>query len=81
MPSTERIIRFNLFKRNVCHRLKALGDVTFAIELLEKDLIHHCFERGEYLEGFYLLGMLDLICHTHQIPLPSNYNDLRKMKQ
>jgi len=28
---------FELYKSNVCHRVKELGDVNFIIEALEKD--------------------------------------------
>ena len=35
---------FELFKSNVCHRLKELGDLNFIIETLEKDDIRKYYE-------------------------------------
>ena len=79
-PYLEKRIPFSLFKSNVCHRLKELGDIPFLIALLEKDDIRKYHERGWYLECFYLLGMLDYISRVNQIPLCSDYDDLRKLK-
>ena len=35
----EKRCNFELFKSNVCHRLKESGDIDFLIETLEKDMI------------------------------------------
>lgn len=71
---------FELFKSNVCHRLKELGDIDFVIEVLESDDIHRYYKRKWYPESFYLLGMLDYICRIDQIPICTDYDDLRKQR-
>ncbi len=71
---------FELFKSNVCHRLKELGDVDFIIETLEKDDIRKYYERKWYPESLYLLAMLDYVSRVNNVPLCARYNDLRRCK-
>lgn len=69
---------FELFKSNVCHKLKTLGDLAFIIDTLEKDDIRVYYNRQWYPETFYLLAMLDYISRINNVPLCNKYNDLRK---
>lgn len=71
---------FELFKSNVCHRLKDLGDVNFIIDTLEKDDVRQYFERKWYPESLYLLAMLDYISRINKVPLCNRYDDLRRCK-
>lgn len=70
---------FELFKSNVCHRLKELGDVGFIIETLESDSIRDYYNRGWYPESLYLLAMLDYISRLNDVPVCTEYNDLRRV--
>ncbi|MBQ8814792.1 MAG: helix-turn-helix transcriptional regulator [Lachnospiraceae bacterium] len=72
--------QFDLFKSNVCHKVKELGDVPFIIELLETDDIQTYYERQWYPEAFYLLAMLDYLSRINQIPLCDEYSSLRRQK-
>lgn len=76
-PSMEDRCSFELFKSNVCHRLKQLGDVDFLIEILEADDIRRYYDCQWYPESFYLLAMLDYISRENNVPLCEEYNDLR----
>ena len=71
---------FELFKSNVCHQLKELGDKGFVIEVLETNIIQDYYEKQWYPECLYTLAMLDYISRINNIPICSNYNDLRCMK-
>lgn len=71
---------FDLFKSNVCHRVKELGDVPFIIEVLEKDDIRTYHRLRWYAESFYLLAMLDYLSRINDIPLCEEYSDLRCQK-
>lgn len=71
---------FELFKSNVCHRLKELGDIDFVIDVLESDDIHRYYNRKWYAESFYLLAMLDYICRINQLPICTDYDALRKQR-
>ena len=71
---------FELYKSNVCHRVKELGDVDFIIETLEKDDIRKYYLRKWYPESLYLLAMLDYISRINSVPLCTKYDDLRRCK-
>lgn len=71
---------FELFKSNVCHKLKRLGDIDFLIETIESDEINQYYKNGWYPECLYLLAMVDYISRLNDIPLCSLYNNLRKKR-
>lgn len=71
---------FELYKSNVCHHVKALGDVEFIIETLENNEIRALYQRQWYRECFYLLGMLDYISRENNVPICTDYDDLRSCK-
>ncbi len=71
---------FDLFKSNVCHRLKELGDITFLIETIQSGDIMTYYNRSWYPESLYLLAMVDYISRINKIPLCDSYNELRKAK-
>lgn len=76
----EKRCSFELFKSNVCHWLKEEGDIDFLIQVLESDLIRKYYNREWYLESFYLLGMLDYISRINDVPMCSEYDDLRQQR-
>ena len=76
----EKRCSFELFKSNVCHWLKEEGDIDFLIQVLESDLILKYYNRKWYLESFYLLGMLDYISRINDVPMCSEYDDLRQQR-
>lgn len=71
---------FEVFKSNVCHRLKILGDIDFIIEVLKKGDIRKYFEQKWYPESLYLLAMLDYISRENNVLLCSDYDDIRCTK-
>jgi len=71
---------FEVFKSNVCHRVKNLGDIAFIIETLESDLIQEYFNMRWYPEALYLLAMVDYLSRENDLPLCTNYNDIRNCK-
>ena len=79
-PCLDKRNDFELFKSNVCHKLKELGDIEFIIELLEEDHIRRYYQKKWYPESLYLLAMLDFISRENNIPLCTQYNDMRKLK-
>lgn len=77
-PYLEKRCSFELFKSNVCHRLKELGDIDFIINTLESNTILEFYNRKWYPESFYLLAMLDYISRINAVPLCEEYNVLRR---
>lgn len=76
----EKRIDFELFKSNVCHQVKELGDVPFIIQVLESNDIRSYHRRKWYAESLYLLAMLDYISRENNVPYCTDYDDLRKCK-
>ena len=56
---------FDVFKSNVCHQVKDLGDIPFIIQLLQSNQIRKLYEKKWYPEALYLLAMLKL---AHLLP-------------
>lgn len=71
---------FELFKSNVCHKLKALGDIQFLIDTIESEDIITYYNRCWYPECLYLLAMVDYISRENDVPLCEEYNQYRKLK-
>ena len=71
---------FEAFKSSICHRVKNLGDLDFIIETLESDKIRELYNKEWKLESLYLLAMVDYLSRENDLPICSNYNDLRRMK-
>ena len=71
---------FEIYKSNVCHRVKELGDAEFIIETLTRDDIRKYYQKRWHPECLYLLAMLDYISRVNGIPLCTKYDDLRKCK-
>ncbi len=71
---------FENFKSETCQKLKAMGDIPFIVELLESDRIHEYYNDEWFPEALYLLAMLDYLSRENNIPLCTDYDDLRKAK-
>lgn len=80
IQQTENRIDFDLFKSNVCHRLKELGDTEFIIGLLESNAIRKYYDKHWYPEALYLLAMLDYVSRVNGVALCADYDDLRRQK-
>ena len=76
----EKRCSFELFKSNVCHRLKEQGDIDFLIETLKEDMIRQYYDKKWYPESFYLLAMVDYISRENNVPICNDYDDLRQQK-
>lgn len=68
---------FEVYKSNVCHRVKDSGDMDFIIEALEDDLVTRYWRLTWYAESFYMLGILDYLCRVNEIPICRKYEELR----
>lgn len=78
--TAERRISFELFKSNVCHRVKDIGDRPFIIETLESGEIVKYYQKRWYLESLYLLAMVDYLCRVNGLPICSDYDGIRRHK-
>lgn len=71
---------FDVFKSNVCHRVKDIGDIDFIIEVLESNVIRQYYEKKWMAECLYLLAMVDYLSRENDLPICVEYNDLRSKK-
>ena len=71
---------FELFKSNTCHMVKDMGDIPFIIQLLKTNQIRELYEKKWYPEALYLLAMLDYLSRENNVPICTNYNDIRTAK-
>ena len=70
---------FDVYKSNVCHLVKFKGDIDFMLDVFKSDEIRTLYNRKWYAEAFYLLAMVDYLSRLNNIPLCTNYNDLRAL--
>ena len=68
---------FEIFKSNICHLVKDMGDINFIIDTLETDKIRKLYQKKWYPESLYLLAMVDYLSRENDLPLCTNYNDIR----
>lgn len=71
---------FEVFKGNVCHHLKAVGDIKFIVETLESGEIRRFYNMRWYPESMYLLAMVDYLSRLHSLPVCREFNDIRKQR-
>lgn len=71
---------FETFKSNTCHHVKDMGDIDFIIDTLEHNTIRKLYDRAWYPESLYLLGMVDYLSKENDLPLCTDYNDIRRQK-
>lgn len=76
----EKRCSFELFKSNVCHKLKRLGDIDFLIDALQSNEIRSYYDKKWYPESLYLLAMVDYLSRINGIALCRDYDDIRERK-
>lgn len=71
---------FETFKSNICHHVKDKGDIDFIMDTLQSDEIRTLYRKKWYPEALYLLAMVDYLSRENDLPLCTNYNDIRAAK-
>ena len=71
---------FEIFKSNICHYVKDMGDFDFLMDVIKSDMILNYLDKQWYREALYLLAMVDYLCRENGLPLYEDYEDLRHMK-
>ena len=68
---------FSVYKSEICHQVKELGDIPFLVKKKKKDMISDLYEKQWYPECLYLLAMVDYLSRIHDIPLAKEYDEIR----
>lgn len=71
---------FEIFKSNVCHLVKDKGDIDFLLDIINSDEIRVLYNKKWIKECVYLLSMVDYLSRINDIPLCSDYSDIRNIK-
>lgn len=71
---------FEAFKSNICHMVRGMGDMDFIIDTLETNRIRKFYQRQWYPESLYLLAMVDYLCRENDLPVCTEYGDIRKAR-
>ena len=71
---------FEIFKGNLLHHLKSIGDLDFLEEAISEDLVTRLFNEKKILECLYTLALVDYLCRINEIELASRYDLLRAVK-
>ncbi|OPZ32727.1 MAG: hypothetical protein BWY98_01304 [Tenericutes bacterium ADurb.BinA155] len=71
---------YDLLRSDICHELKAKGDLDFLQEILSSNEIRKLYQRRLYYHCYYLLGMVDYLCRINALPQSADYNDIRSKK-
>ena len=80
IESSGKRLSFEIFKSNICHYVKDMGDIDFLINTIKTDKIYKYLVKQWYREALYLLGMVDYLCRENDVPLLEDYNELRRVK-
>ena len=76
----EMRISFEIFKSNVCHLVKSVGELDFIITMLENNEIRKYWDKQWYAEALYILAMIDYLSRKNALPICDAYDDIRRYK-
>lgn len=71
---------YDVLRSDICHALKDRGDLDFLEEILGSKKIENLYAHRSYIHCYYLLGMVDYLCRIHDLPLSSDYDEIRQRK-
>ncbi len=76
VPETD----FEAFKSTIAHQIKSLGELPFVLDVLESNIIRNLWNEEKYKECFYFLATIDYLSRKNNIPLVTDYDDIRQNK-
>lgn len=68
----------DLFKSEMCHMLKRLGDYNFIYEIVSDNWVEYFWNKEWYFESLYVLAMIDYLTYIYKAPI---YEPLDKYRQ
>ncbi len=71
---------FEIFKSNVCHLVKDIGELAFIKETLCSQKVQELYQKEWYAECLYLVAMVDYLSRKNGIPLYNGYDHFRTYK-
>lgn len=71
---------FQTFRNKLHHEIKDKDSLKIILEILESKRIDYYLLHHDYLKAMYLLSLLDYFSNKNNIPLCSDYSELRSQK-
>ena len=68
---------FEIFKSNIGHQVKSMGQLEFLQETLCSDIVEDYWNKDMRLPALYLVAMVDYLSRMNEIPLCSKYHEYR----
>ena len=62
---------------SACYEIKEKGDLDFIIETLQSDEVGKYWTQKWYPEAYYLLSAIDYLCRVNDLPICTNYEEIR----
>ena len=59
----------DLFKSEMCHMLKRLGDYNFIYEVISDNWVEYFWNKEWYFESLYTLAMIDYLTYIYHAPV------------
>ena len=57
----------DLFKSEMCHTLKRLGDYEFIKEVINDNWVRYFWDKEWYFESLYTLAMIDYLTYIYHV--------------
>lgn len=70
----------DLFKSEMCHMLKRLGDYNFIYEVISDNWVEYFWNKEWYFESLYVLAMIDYLTYIYNAPVYEPLNKYRQYK-
>jgi len=71
---------FDVFKSNICHYLKSVGELDFIKEILCTNVPQTLYDKKWFAECLYLIALTDYLSRKNNIPIYTGYDSLRMCK-
>ena len=71
---------FEVFKSNIKHEIKELGDYQFLIQVYLEDRVEKYWKSFKRAEALYLVATIDYLSRINDLPLANRYDEYRSFK-
>ena len=71
---------FEVFKSNIKHEIKELGDYQFIIKVYLEERVENYWKSFKRAEALYLVATVDYLSRINDLPLANRYDEYRSFK-
>lgn len=70
----------DIFRSEICHFLKRVGDTEFIKILLQNEWVDYFWDEEQYFKALYCIAILDYLASIYGIPFFPDYDHYRRNK-